>query len=480
MLPANITQIITRLSKDDIRKLGDFVRSPYFNSRESLCLLYDEVLKQYPALKPEKFEYKTIYQKIFGGKDYKEQTIKNLYSDFGSLLKKFIAHERICTNEVDYNNALINGYKDKKCFEQSNKAIASGKKKIEFENEEQYLISMVQWESLRLSNLHSLNEIDLDEYYIIYNSISNNILSLFLGTFYACARHDYVLTKAHVIQKDIEATKNAFLNSFDAEKFFKENNSYSAFEKIHYLGYKFSIAEITESQYTEIKNIIIENIDTLTLSFKIQCWEILLDLIILKLVPKDKKYYQEAFKINDYFVKLNLYPNKFEHLPISLFRNIYGTAIMIKEYEWGKKFVDDYSQYLAEDSRENEMNYSLGRLNFQMKNYEKSLEYLNKVIFQHVLEKINVRFYYLMNYIELKSYISAIAMVNAIKQFYIESKEIPEMFAVLIENSLKFFREIIRVEENNKKLDYAVYKEAQNAGRYYQKQYILEKMQSLL
>ncbi len=117
---------------------------------------------------------------------------------------------------------------------------------------------------------------------------------------------------------------------------------------------------------------------------------------------------------------------------------------------------------------------------FQQKKYEESIEYLSKVKFHQVYEKINVRFYYLMNYIELKSYQSAISMLNSIRQFYLESKEIPEMFAVLIENSLRFFREIIRVEENNKKLDYSILKEAQNAGRYYQKQYILAKMEKLV
>lgn len=483
MLPANTIEILKNLEKSDFKKLGDFFKSPYFNSKETLYLLYKEIEKQAPEFKKEKFEYKRIYKKIYDG-EYKEQTIKNLYSEFGGLLKKFIAHERLEQNENDYSFALIHGLSDIRCYEQSNKAIAQKKNndKVAILPKEDYFLNMFIADTKLAKNILALDKINLDEFHTLMNSVIDNLISFFIITFFNYAKEDFLVQKAHNVKKNTDILKTPFLNSFNAEKFFEESNNFFEVSslKIHYLSYKYLDSDINEDEFKEFENLIVDNLEKFSPEFKIQSWGNLITPLILKLIPKDKKYYNDAFRINEYFDKLNLFNQSNERISISLYRDVFGVALMVKEFDWAERFIERYSGFLEEGSKENEKNYSLGRLLFQQKKYEDSIEFLSKVKFHQVYEKINVRFYYLMNYIELKSYQSAISMLNSIRQFYLESKEIPEMFAVLIENSLKFFREIIRVEENNKKLDYSVLKEAQNAGRYFQKQYILEKMERLV
>jgi len=482
MLPSNTVEIIKNLSKNDFKKLGDFLRSPYFNSKETLYLLYKEIEKHAPDLKPEKFEYPKIYKKIYGG-EYKEQTIKNLYSEFGGLLRKFIAHERLEQNESEYSFALIHGLSDKKCYEQSNKFITQkkNKDKLSVIPQEELFFNTYLAEYIWVENIMAMDKINLDEYHISINSIIDNLVSFFIVTFFFYAKEDLLAIKAHKLKKSFDVHKTPFLNSFDAEKFFNEGSDKLGISslKIRYLEYKYSVTDISGEEFKDFEKLIMDNLDNFSPESKIECWRGILVTLILKLIPKDKKFYKDAFRICKYFDKLNLYSETSQRISISLYRDVFGIALMVKEFDWAGRFIERYSEFLEEGSKENEKNYSLGRLLFQQKKYEESVEYLGKVKFHQVHEKINVRFYYLMNYIELKSYQPAISMLNSIRQFYLESKEIPEMFAVLIENSLKFFREIIRVEENNKKLDYSFLKEAQNAGRYYQKQYILEKMEKL-
>ena len=483
MLPSNTVEILKNLNKSDFKKLGDFLKSPYFNSKETIYLLYKEIEKHSPEFEKERFEYKRIYKKIYGG-EYKEQTIKNLYSEFGGLLRKFIAHERLEQNENEYSFAVINGLSDKKCYEQSNKFIEQKKNKDAgtMIPHGYYFLNNFVADSKWIKNILAMDKISIDDYHYGVNSLLDNLISLFTVTLFFYAREDFLVLKAHNVKKNFDVYKTSFLESFNAEKFFsKHNNTHEiSILKIRYLAYKYVVSEMCENEYKEFEKLITDNIDNFPSEFKIECWGNLVVTLILKLIPKDKKYYNNAFKISKYFDNLNLFNESSEKIAISLYRDVFGVALMVKEFDWAQKFIERYSVFLEEGSKENEKNYSLGRLLFQQKKYEESIEYLSKVKFHQVYEKINVRFYYLMNYIELKSYQSAISMLNSIRQFYLESKEIPEMFAVLIENSLKFFREIIRVEENNKKLDYSVLKEAQNAGRYYQKQYILAKMEKLV
>jgi len=485
MLPVNTIDILKNLSKNELKRLGDFIYSPYFNSKESIHELYNEVVKNHPDFKPEKFDYEKIYKKIYGEENYKKQTIKNLYSQFGALLKKFIAHERIEANQADFNKALLSGLTDKKCFELSNKIISVLKKekdKLVLTEDEQFFYTYYL-ESAYSDNLSSLDFSNLDIVHQQYNAISNNLIFYFLDVFFFFTIQDAVLTKAYKVKKDMDVIKKNFLKSFNGDEFFKNENDkyYPASLKIRYLAYMYSENEITEDEFKKFEELIIQNIDGFTAQFKIYCWAILERTILLKLIPKDKKYYEDAFRINNYFFNLKIFPNNFiSIIPKSIIRDSISVAMVLKKFEWAENFIYYSYSYMNEDTREDEMNYCMGRLSFQRKKYEESIGYLSKVKFQQIDEKINVRFYYLMNYIELKSYQSALSMLNSTRQFYLESKELPEMFAVLIESSIKFFREIIKAEENNKKVDFAILKEAENAGRYYQKQYIISKLKTLV
>jgi len=484
MLPQNNVEILKRLNKNDLKKLRDFINSPYFNTKKNLCILYNEIAKEYPELEPGKFDYKRIYKKIYGTGNYKEQTIRNLYAMFGVLLKKFIVHERIESVEPEYNRALIDGLKDRACYELSNKTIVSLKKQNlkSFESEDDYYYDLFHLNQTHDFNINMSGKYDINLSYENKKSIMYNISIFYLSTLFFLAQEESLITKPYGLKKEA-SIHTTIIKTFEETDFFKsENNTlYPAFVKIRFLFYKYAENNLTEKDYLELEKMVMDYIDEFTDHFKILCWINLTSLILWKLVALDKKYYRDAFRLNDFFCNLGLFPNKTNYaFAAALFRNTFDTAITLKEYDWAQNFIDKFSPYLEDGIRANEINYSLGRLNFKLNKYEDSLGFLNKVIYDTVREKINTKFYFLMNYIELKAYQSAFSMVSAIKQFSNESKELSEFFSTLIEPSLKFFREIIRAEENNKKIDYSILKEAQNVGRFYHKQYILEKMEGLI
>jgi hypothetical protein len=483
MLPQNTLDILKSLSPEDVKSLGDFLKSPYFNSKETVVKLHKEIIRMHPDYKPEKFEYEKMYKKIYGG-EFKEQTMKNLYSEFGGLLKKFIAHQNLEENESTFQLSLVNGLHERGAFAQSLKNIEVFKAKIseQKEKDEDDLLSLYLLDNVKNYDYIASGKFNLDDYHSNVNICIDRLICYFMEILFYYSREDLLVLKAYNVKKRKDFLKEAFLEAFDTEKFFKTDDSYfpSHSIKVRYLLFKYFFKDVTEEEFYELKKIIFENLSNFTDELKTECWGNLVTLILLKFVAKDKKFYNEAISISKYFDELDYFKSSPKaKISISLYRDVFGTALVVNDFEWAEYFINKYCSHL-EGAVENERNYSLGRLSFQLKKYEQSLEYLSKVIFLQVYEKINVRFYLLMNYIELKSYQPAISMLNSIRQFYLESKEIPEMFAVLIESSLKFFREIIRAEENNKKLDYSVLKEAENAGRYFQKQYILNKIKQML
>ena len=134
-------------------------------------------------------------------------------------------------------------------------------------------------------------------------------------------------------------------------------------------------------------------------------WAVLCETLYLKLIPADLSFKREVFELNDYFLKLGVYPNEDEEYFVpQVFENVFAAAVIEREFEWSENFINKYGPTLHPNVRQNQINYCLGVLNFKTKKYEKSLEHLSKVEQCDINMKINLRFYTLVNYIEMKHY----------------------------------------------------------------------------
>ena len=75
-----------------------FLRSPYFNQREDLYLLYSVLEK---AISNEReLNKEAVWKSIFPNKKYKEQTLRLLMSYLQRLFEQFIAVENVVQDKI--------------------------------------------------------------------------------------------------------------------------------------------------------------------------------------------------------------------------------------------------------------------------------------------------------------------------------------------------------------------------------------------
>lgn len=485
MLGFQTIEILKKLNKKEFKRFGDFINSPYFNSIKKLSKLYEVVGKSFPDFTENKLRYDVVYKKLFPGKEYTHKSIQNLYSEFGNVLKKFLAYEQIAMDEDLIAFNLAQSLMLKQSYELSKKSIADFQKRKNGndklgEDDIYYLYKMNKLNHINLVHSRPVNKQEILD---TLNSESDNFAAYFLSSYCSLA---YSLSLTSIIKKDEENNLKIqkFLDSFNLDKSLEYLNSKkfarSPKIKLQYLLYYYTQNDFSEKEFFELKDLLLKNIHTYTPEETVTFFKGVIEIMLLKLLDIDKKYFVEAFELRKIFCELKIYPN--DSLPafsVSSLQNSLLVAMILQEFEWAEKFLNEYINYIDEDLRENEYNYSMGLLNFRFQKYEKSMEYLNKVKYSGLLEKVNVRFYYVMNYIELKSYEAAASMVKSIKQLYRLNKEIPEITLDLMQDSLRFFNEIIKSAERNEKLDLAVFKEAEKLQSYYHRPYILKKMMTL-
>lgn len=485
MLSKDTIEILKQLDKKELKRFGDFVKSPYHNSVSALEKIFEFVQKEHPHFSSVSKNYPKLFKKIYPKEEYqekgKEKRMRNLGSEFSNLLKEFIATEERKPDNYDLNIFLAQGLRRKKLFDISHKVAENTKKQIEklplsaekllyhYRNYGNYFHYTQNRKKEYFSGVYENAEREISE-----NLIAFSFRELFVTEFMFSHSNDISQEKKQNMMFD------ELLNSLDMKKFIrsmeKNGNKYVSYIKIYYLIHSYLINGMSEEEYLELKSEIFENIHKVCKMDQLHYIYWAIALIYTKLVPQNKKYVNDAFEFSKLFRSLKIYPDPdIDDFSGGPFRDMFTSAVILKEYEWAENFVNEYGQYIFEGARENEINYCRGVLFFKRKNYEKSLEYFNKVKLADIIEKINIRFYYMMNYIELKAYESALSALSTIRQFYYDRKDIPEIAAVLIEDSLKWFNEIILSLESGRKMDEMIYDEAIGPKRCYHKQYVIDK-----
>jgi len=485
MFTSNTVDILKSFDKSELKRFGDFIKSPYFNNSKPLEKIFDVVQKSYPSLEEDSLSFKKVFKKLYPSEIYSEKRIKNLYSDFSNLLRRFLAHEYLTSNKEMTDVCITTELIRKNLNNISEKIIAKSIK----ENDDGLLSAADRFHYLyRMNENHSLNlgllrrhnspeflesDIELIEKLTVF--FLTKILQL---SFYDIMNHKFFKINENPILKEVAA-------SIDTERIIKylelTENEYSSYLKIHYLFFYYTTHDISEENYLELKKLILETIRRVKKSDQNNFLTRMIHIVVSRLSLMNRKYYHDIIEFADLIHELQIFPeediNAFNNGP---FRDIFITALSLKKYDWAENFLNEHMQHVNKELRRNSENYCRGMLSFQKGNFEESLNYLNEVKLIDIVEKLNIRFYYLMNYIELKSYESALSAMQSLKQFIIENKDIPESFSEGLQLSIKFFNEILKSCIKNEKVDEWIYKEAISTERFFQKQYIKDKMKSMI
>ena len=485
MLSNSTVEILKRLSLPELKRFGDFINSPYHNSTSSLEKIYKIVLKARPDYTSSTLEYKNMWKKIFPSEEFKEKRIKNLYAEFSTILKKFIGYEELTNKNYELDLLIAESLAGRNLFEASEKFIKKSVAKYDtglitdhiklFYNQRINITQRTNFQEQSNDNEQEYREILT----IIAESTITKFLRITYTEAYSIATEEAIRDEKGIMMVD------AFLDYFDMDKFLetlkKANHKYYSYLKINYLLYYHMKNDINEEQLRDLKK------EIFAIIHKIEKWEAFtfifrtIDLILVKLVRGNPTHYRDIFDFANLFRELKIFPDEGSNvLALGCFRDAFMPAIILKEFDWAESFAVEYSAYLAEEFRQSELNYCLGILSFKRGKFEDSLNYLNKLKLTHIVQKISIRFYYLMNYIELKAYESALSAVQTLRQYYNDNKDMPELFTVNFSEALKYFHEIIKCEMEGKKIDGFLYETAKNGKSFNHRQYLLEKMEKLL
>ncbi|MBV6479072.1 MAG: hypothetical protein HGGPFJEG_01833 [Ignavibacteria bacterium] len=474
-------QLFKNLSQKEEKEFRKFISSPLYTSGRNYIPIFEEIKKLIKSGSSD-LPAQKLYEKLYPGKKYNAQTLKNRFSELYKLGEDFLIYQNILDNQIERDKYLINIFlergmtnffenKYRKTYDQIN-----NKKDEDYKFSNIYILRQIYGKFLE-------KEFKIEKFYanLYENSIYSICLTLInlfeFGTEFIQQEYlnrKYEFNPVMGILKSIDF--NSLIKNIDAKKFPILNvvklhyNLYKAFENLEEEHYYFEAREI----FKKIKH-------NFSDEYMLKTYMIFIYYCTRRQNAGIKKFYYELFKL--YNEKLNSgFCSDFSQkiYPVNNFRDYVYIGIEIGQLEWVENLIKKYSHLLPEENRENEINISYARLNISMNKFDSAYEFLGKVKPTNYLHYSDCSVMKLICQYELDLVEEAYSEVDRLKHFLSNHPEIPKIQKIYINNFLKIYSLLLK---NLSKPDSLIYETAMNTFKQInlmsRKVWLLEKINAL-
>ncbi len=450
MHTSKAVQIIRALDKMELKELGKFIKSPYFNSNRKLTALFELIKTEYPAMEEVKLDKEILYGKLFAGKAFNVQIMKNLSSQLYGLCLEFLA---------------VNKYRKKNANDLELDILSE--------------LNLKRLDNIFLSRMRVLEQNLEDSTHMIHPLFYHLHKVETIKTQYLLARDkqraaasnvmrsgDYLLyffiTEFSRIAIDVNANIHSFNVKHEANLVYEILKEFNFSSIINYLkehGYPYSeiidiyfhrlkaLIEVNEENYFSFKELLIKNRDMIGLNELASLVDSLHNMSIQRVNDGVEDGHIEEFNV----IKLKLEYGTLAlrtggKISLLTFRNVVFTSIRLGEIEWGEKFVSENIDKVNPESRENIYNHAIGIFSFIKKDYDKAIQHLSKVEMNNPFFISDIKTHLAIIYYELDYHDSCISVMDSFRHLLNSNDEFNQLFKAVNLHFINAVTNMIKVK----------------------------------
>lgn len=442
--------ILKSFSVDEIKKFSFFLESPFFNTNKRVVKLFSELKKYYPEFTSKSIQKENIYKKIFPGKSYNEQVMKNLVSELLRLEKEYLSVEGFLKDPGEKSLKLINEAVTRNLdFLLSKGAEDINSITRETYSSEKYEYLLYQAEESKFTK-NVLNNRQAEATANIEKA-GEYLTVFFLKVIFRLS------INAHINQFSFNLTaENNFpdriLNSIDIKKLLDEMETdkiNGVLElKLKYLTLV-CINDINDDDsYNSYRKILFSNLTLLGKEEAQRSLHFLESIIAQKINAGRREFYKDLYETYKFEIDKGLVNPNPDKITVMKYRNIYLTAIRAGDYSWAEKFIFDFEPKINDDDRHDIFELALAQLNFEKRNFEETLKHLNKVKTDQIFFKVDVRILNLMSLYELGHYENAVSLIDSFRKLLSGNSALTEQYRQKNLNFINSVNALIRLKNS--------------------------------
>lgn len=417
MRNTRLIKVIERFSKSELKRLKEFVHSPFFRASKTERDLFDFIYKYAPDFSHKKFTQEQATAYVFAGGKYDDSAIIKVQSRLFKLVETFIYYYFADKDLPNMEIALIDFY-DKNnltpLVESTYKKVIKKQEAYPHKNPTYFYYQSIierQYQSFLVINF------DDGKGYTHYQKVMEK-----LDVFYLLQKL-IDMCEAINIQKVTKQSYEIALN--DEVLDFITQSEYKDIPVIKIWHTALLLLQSSEKYeyYNQLKVLLVEYDSLLSQTDKRRLYTYLENLA--KTVFESDSYYEALFELYSKQLETEVIYIDGYLLP-RIFKNIATVALRLNHFEWTEQFLEKNKDRIVPeyDDREDVYSYSLAQLYFKQQKIDDVLDILNQTVFNDIYTKMDVRRMYLKVYYEMEYGDMLEDMINSFRVFLTSHQDI--------------------------------------------------------
>jgi hypothetical protein len=456
MVTSKIVLLLRNFTKDDINRFGEYLDSPYFNTKKKLVQFYAKLIKYHPGFEEAKINREKIYESLYPGSKFNPQVYKNLSSELYQHAREFLAVKSFSLEPFESDLRVVKHLEEISSNELYRIELKSLKKKLAERKTDDFifferfrLASVEKQYFFNRSNYKKGNELSVDE--------GNELVRFFFFHMFRLI-FDQEVSKNNFNALPPESAYGYFAGKLIESGVLKETVDYFERKKIKdheviQMLYYIVISMIhleNEEYFDRAKKLVFANLNRFSEGMRYIISSSLLTISAFKINSRGSKSdMRNAFEIIQFLLKKKIYKETPEsYVTATEFRSMFMIGMNLMEYNWLKWFTRKHLSDVTPAQQPSLRFLLTGMICFVDKDYDSALENLSKVKFDIFAYKLDVKRLQLMIFYEQGHLEEALSLISAYREFVSTNRNItPETKKRNLE-FLNFVSCLIRLKNN--------------------------------
>lgn len=464
-----IIGLLKTFSYEEKRSLSEFVASPYFVKSKRIKELYREIIKFYPLFSNEDLSKEKLSRILYKG-EYKELAIRKLLHELLQIVLNFLVHNKLRSEEYVRNDFILKELiqrKQKKLFERHYQKIESVYNTIQnIDVDYLYHRSIFESNKFNFGVLYSKEMMkgkaskELEEISKYSAFFTIHYITEILNNY-----HIFNTLKIKFSDENNSNYIDNIIGNLNLDKIIKDfpkENQLAFILEIYDAMHKSFNQFKNEDFYFNYKNLVLKHSEKLNINEINVHYFRLMNYCLLKNRSQAKRevFREELMSLYEIVLRNNYYmTDRAKQLSNDLFRDVLFLGLKLRGFEWSYKFAKEYCGKLNPDEIDNMYNYGNAYLLNEQKNYEMSLDYLNKINLDNFNYKFDERNLRLRIFFELNYYDQALSLIRAYYGSLSYSKLLSKERKQRHRNFLSYLEKIVKYKTGNTKIDISFLKQ---------------------
>lgn len=403
-----LSQLLRTLSMAERQQFRDFLHSPFHNKREDCQRLWAALEGIKEGQLPEK---ERLFKKAYPKSPYNDLRFRLLQSALLGLLESFLVLREFGQSELQQELLLIREYRKRGLAKHLSGA---------WRRAEKQLGGLKSADALRVRHEIALEAFQLEAQEKRIATLSYQPLLDQWDEYYLAVKLRQACSAKTYESAASTTYEYGLLEALFGRVDWKRYLSIPAISQ-YYHGYMMLIRPEEEVHFASFKQSLLLHGESFPLTERKDLFLLAANYCTRKYNEGRKDYARELNEIFKVGLTTGAFLLEFSRFT---FRNIVITALVVGDFEWAERFMEDYQTYLPHRHRESTVSSSRALLEYQRQNYGQALELLQKSEYRDRVLNLSAKALLIKIYYETGEYELLDAHLAAMRNFIRRQKNL--------------------------------------------------------